>query len=203
MNSLTIQVLILVASFLFYRVLRSGFDSWTAVLIDFGAVALLFGLQYFMQMKNNKIAFPSGELSRIVGVSFPDNLSLPIEKTISTRQLLAMQPKEELFMEPNQKIVLPLKISRVNDEKYHDAENISVDKSGFYLMQLSILSDKLDYNAKFSVVGDKNNIDKSIRYGENSFVIYLNGKDYIHFEIENGIHPSMILNQSSIYFVEL
>lgn len=200
MNSLTIQILVLLASFLFYRVLRSGFDSWTAVLIDFGAVIFLFGLQYLLQ--RNKTEFPSGSVSKFFGASFPDKISFGEDQIVNdktpfhTRKIYSMNPKENIYFESNQKINLPLKVNGLESE-------VEVIKSGYYLLQCSIHCDKPSLNSKLSLIGSKNQIDKSIHNGENSFVIQITGPDTIHFEIENGIHPTMILDQSSVYLVEL
>lgn len=208
MNSLTIQVLILIASFLFYRVLKSGFDSWQAVLIDFGVVAFLFGLQYFLQKQNNT-RFPAGELSRFFGASFPDKISFgeehqkPAQKTVQLPQrvILFIQPKEEIYLEGNQKMILPIKIGE-QDNNTQEKESVKIQNSGLYLLQFSLLSDKTSYHAKLSITGSRNNIEKSVHYGENCFIMQLNS-DNIHFEIENGIHPAMILSSSSIYLVQL
>jgi hypothetical protein len=210
MNSLTIQILVLLASFLFYRVLRSGFDSWTAVVIDFSAVIFLFGLQYFLQ--KNKNEFPSGPVSKFFGASFPDKISFEDNSNrasdhdhrsnqaiLNSRLIYSMNPKENIYFESNQKMNLGLNIREIETP----VSKIEVKKSGFYLLQCSVYCDKSTLNAKISLIGSKNQIDKSIHQGENSFVIQLSGPDTVQIELENGMHPTMILDQSSIYLVEL
>jgi hypothetical protein len=200
MNSLTIQILVLLASFLFYRVLRSGFDSWTAVLIDLGVVIFLFGLQYFLQ--RNKNEFPSGPVSKFFGASFPDKINFidyDNQAVPMSRLMYSMNPKENIYFESNQKMNLVLNIRDLETP----VSNIQVNKSGFYLLQCSVYCDKSTLNAKISLIGSKNQIDKSVHQGENSFVIQLSAPDTIQIELENGMHPTMILDQSSIYLVEL
>lgn len=199
MNSLTIQILVLIASFLFYRVLRSGFDSWSAVIIDFGIVLFLFGLQYFLQ--RNKNSFPAGELSRLFGVTFPDKISFddPIMSNLKpSRTIFSLEPKENIYLEPNQKSILSLA-----SENNIDSDQCYVKNTGYYILQCSVYSDKVSYHAKLSVIGNKNNLFKSIHQGENSFIVRLQGEDQIRFELENGNDPSMILDQSKFYLIEL
>jgi hypothetical protein len=207
MNSLTIQILVLVASFLFYRILRSGFDSWQAVAIDFGVVLFLFVLQYFLQSKQKE--FPAGHLSRFYGAVFPDKISMEDEKTEikhtsdkSQRLLISAAPQEHIYLEPNQKQILKLKnsIARKDSIASWDGE---IKQSGLYLFQASILTDQLPYHAKLSVIGEHNMMDKPVHHGENSFILSLNGPDKIRLEIENGKQKAMILDQSSFYIVQL
>lgn len=205
MNSLTLQILILIASFLFYRVLRSGFESWTAVLIDFGIVIFLFALQYFLQKR--KTPFPSGEMSRLFGVSFPDKLTL--EEESQKRNLGFLEIKDNMHIEPNQKINLLFDTSTEIDSIEsrtlipHTNQTAKITQSGIYMIQITIQLDKVPFHAKFSIIGQKNNIVKSVHDGENSFIVFINGEDEIHFEIENSTKPCMILSKSCIYLVEL
>jgi hypothetical protein len=212
MNSLTIQILILIASFLFYRVLRSGFDSWTAVLVDFGIVLFLFGLQYFLQKKNTP--FPSGEMSRFFGVSFPEKLFLEKgqeqgqgqgqrrEQGQGQRNLIFLEIKDDFHIQPNQKISIPSDIS-LSTSNLSAENSIKIPKSGVYMVQVTMSLDKIPFSAKFSIIGQKNNIVKSVHDGENSFIVSINEDEDIHFEIENSTKPCMILGQSTIYLVEL
>jgi hypothetical protein len=205
-NSLMIQILILFATFLFYRILRTGFDSWTAVLIDFGAVIFMFGLQYILQLKSNKNIFPSGSVSSVMGAVFPDRISTGEEnesKIVGTK-VTAFRLADNIYLEPAEKQMIQFEKSYVNNPMQQNvSSDLEINKSGFYMMMVSIQADQSPFSAKMSFVGQKNNVSKSIHQGENNFMIYLQGQDKISFEIENGNSNAMILDTSSMFVVDL
>lgn len=195
-----IQILILFATFLFYRVLRTGFDSWTAVLIDFGAVIFLFGLQYILQLKSKKDIFPSGAVSSLIGTAFPDHIATGDEKS----KVVALRLRDNMYLEPAERQMIQFeKSDPQNPMQQNVSSGIEIHKSGFYMMMVSIQADQSQFSAKMSFVGEKNNVSKSIHNGENNFMIYLQGQDKILFEIENGNSNAMILDTSSIFIVDI
>ena len=220
MGALTIQLLILISSFLFYRILRSGFDSWTSILIDFGIVLFLFGLQFFItrqQEKNgdNNLGFPANQLSTFFGATFPSKIA-NFNESFHAKPISAVNPNssvtprvfdslyygldENLFLEPKERkeIIMFDKIKNISNKKY-----LSVPENGFYLLQISCLTDMVPFSAKLSLVGQKNEMDKTIHHGENSFLIYLHGNDQIHLTVENQNQKVMILEDTEISFVKL
>jgi hypothetical protein len=209
MGALTIQLLILVSSFLFYRILRSGFDSWTSILIDFGIVLFLFGLQYFIQAQQNNNgdhknpSFPSGHLSSFFHAAFPSKISCfndPGEKVSPQAINSYYGLNENLFLDPKEKkeLIMTDKIKNISDTNF-----LNVPEDGFYILQISCITDIVPYSAKLTLTGIKNEIDKIIHQGENSFLIYLKGKDQIHLKIENQNQKVMILEDTDITFVKL
>jgi hypothetical protein len=210
MGALTIQLLILISSFLFYRILRSGFDSWTSILIDFGIVLFLFGLQFFITRQQEKsgeknLGFPANHLSTFFGATFPGkiaNFNEPLHKVVTPRTFdsLYYGLEENLFLEPKERkeIIMFDKIKNLSNKKY-----LSVPENGFYLLQISCLTDIVPFSAKLSLYGQKNEMDKIIHHGENSFLIYLHGKDQIQLSVENQNQKVMILEDTEISFVKL
>jgi hypothetical protein len=115
MGPLSLQIMILVASFLFYRILKTGFDSWKAILIDFGIVVFLFALQYYLQRNQeksniNETMFPAGTLSSFFGASFPSKIATKhqVEKNISTRPEYGcyLQLSSDTFIDSKTKRIL-------------------------------------------------------------------------------------------------
>jgi hypothetical protein len=200
-NSLMIQILILFATFLFYRILRTGFDSWTAVLIDFGAVIFLFGLQYILQLKSKKDIFPSGAVSSLIGTAFPDHISTGDDEK---SKVVALRLMDNIYLEPAERQIIQFeKSDPQNAMQQNVSSGLEIHKSGFYMMMVSIQADQSLFSAKMSFIGQKNNVSKSIHNGENNFMIYLQGQDKILFEIENGNSNAMILDTSSMFIVDL
>lgn len=211
MGPLTLQIMILVASFLFYRILRSGFDSWKAILIDFGIVIFLFGLQYYLQKKQEKTnienIFPAGPLSTFFGANFPPKIATPfLTKTdnVSIRPEYGcyLQLSNDIFIEPMKRKTLYFndKLSRKDIWKNNQFQ---IQQNGFYIIQLTLDTDIVPYASKLSIVGKKNQIDKSIHDGENSFIIYLNAEDKVQFEIENPKSDIMIHDTTTLYIIKL
>jgi hypothetical protein len=89
MGPLTIQILIVVASFLFYRILRSGFDSWKTIIIDLGVVLFLFGLQQYLQRQNS-----------VKDTEFPEPFSEFFKKTFGAK-LDALENKYQISNRPD------------------------------------------------------------------------------------------------------
>jgi hypothetical protein len=218
MGALTIQIMILVASFLFYRILKSGFDSWKAILIDFGIVLFLFGLQYYLQTKQNKSdeqsMFPAGPLSTFFGTAFPSKIALnEVIHPITTRPLFSgtevsesrcgcyLQLKNNLFMDPNQKKILQFN-SKIENESWR-GDHFHIKNSGFYMIQMTCDIDNVPYSAKLSLKGKNNQIDKTIHDGENSFIVYLKGDDEIHLELENLKNNVMLQDTTTLYLIKL
>lgn len=216
MGPLTIQIMILVASFLFYRILKSGFDSWKAVLIDFGIVIFLFGLQYYLQkkQKNNsedQSMFPAGPLSTFFNTSFPTSIALdelqhpitpiPIMKSDESRYGCHLQLKDHLFMDPKQKKILQFD-NKIDNHVWME-NRLHIKDSGFYIIQMTCDVDTVSYSAKLSLRGKQNEIDKIVHDGENSFVVYLKGNDEIYLELENLKNNIMIQDTTTIYIVKL
>ena len=231
MGPLTIQIMILVASFLFYRILKSGFDSWKAVLIDFGIVIFLFGLQYYLQkkQKNNsedQSMFPAGPLSSFFNVTFPSKIalkelqppitpistmlpddphsvpsSLSLSRPSSGPYGCHLQLKESLFMVPKQKKILHFE-NKIDNQVWTE-NRFHIKDSGFYIIQMTCDVDTVSYSAKLSLRGNQNEIDKIVHDGENSFVIYLKGDDEIYLELENLKNNIMIQDTTTIYIVKL
>jgi hypothetical protein len=211
MGALTIQLLILVSSFLFYRILRSGFDSWTSILIDFGIVLFLFGLQYFITRQQERngsggdLAFPSSHISSFFGASFPGKIASYYEtEPISPRPILFSPVyyglEENLFLDPMERkdLIMFDKIKNISNKRF-----LSIPEDGFYLLQITCLTDVVPFSAKLSISGIKNEMDKILHNGENSFMIYLKGKDQIYLSIENQNQKVMILEDTDISFVKL
>jgi hypothetical protein len=196
MGPLTIQIMILVASFLFYRILKSGFDSWKAVLIDFGIVAFLFGLQYYLQknQKNNsedQTMFPAGPLSTFFGTSFPSKIAMDeLLPSITPRPVEVLkygcylQLKDHLFMDPKQKKILHFdnkmedRVKFVNEGKDHHSicpmygnHKLHIKESGFYMVQMSCDVDQVPYSAKLSLKGSKNQIEIELENLKNNIMI--------------------------------
>jgi hypothetical protein len=229
MGPLTIQIMILVASFLFYRILKSGFDSWKAILIDFGIVLFLFGLQYYLQKNqvksnsNNESMFPAGPLSTFFGTSFPSKIAMDdLLPTITPRPMETsrygcyLQLKDHLFMDPKQKKILHFDNKIENQVKFSsDGKNhsiicpmnsdhkLNIEESGFYMVQMSCDVDQVPYSAKLSLRGSSNDIDKTVHDGENSFVVYLKGEDQIEIELENLKNNIMIQDSTTLYLIKL
>ena len=213
MNSLTIQVLIVIASFLIYRILRTGFDSWKAVLIDFAIVAFLFALQYFLQTKagaNSQLKkfIPSTSLSTLLGVSFPDSLKLDQSteepcKTCKEKVFLSLKFPENIYFESGKRISINLK-SEEESERWENSSKLKiVNPQEYYMIQFSIETDKTQLDAKISMCGDQNNIFKSVHRGENVYLVKFNGPDTISFEFENGHSDGMILETSTIHILKI
>ena len=231
MGPLTIQIMILVASFLFYRILKSGFDSWKAILIDFGIVIFLFGLQYYLQKNQSKSnndsqsMFPAGPLSTFFGTSFPSKIAMddllssvsprPIE---SSRYGCYLQLKDHLFMDPKQKKILHFDNKIDSHSLLASDTNLSsitcpmsgdnklhIKESGFYMIQMTCDVDQVPYSAKLSLKGEKMNdhVDKTIHDGENSFIVYLRGNDDIQIELENLKNNIMIQDTTTLYLIKL
>jgi hypothetical protein len=215
MGALTIQILILVSSFLFYRILRSGFDSWTSIVVDFGIVLFLFGLQYFIQKQQQSNgedpSFPSSQISSFFNASFPskiafdskgNNSNSDLSYPISPRPLYAnhMVLNENLFFEPleRKELVFFNKISNQMDQKI-----LNVPEDGFYILQINCITDVVPFYAKINIRGKLNDLDKTIHQGENSFVIHLKGKDQISIDLENQNQKVMMLEDTEIYFIKL
>lgn len=218
MGPFTIQIMILVASFLFYRILKSGFDSWKAILIDFGIVLFLFGLQYYLQtkQKNNsddQSMFPAGPLSTFFGTSFPSKIALdtfmppvsprPLENSEDQRYGCYLQFKDHLFMNPKEKKIIEFNNKIESRYWKPDQNQFHVKDSGFYMIQMTCDVDNIPYSAKLSLKGKINNIDKTIHDGENSFVVYLKGQDELQFEIENLKNNVMIQDTTTLYLIKL
>jgi hypothetical protein len=51
--------------------------------------------------------------------------------------------------------------------------------------------------------GKLNQINKIIHDGENSFIVHLQGKDNIYFELENYKNTVMINESSTLYIIKL
>jgi hypothetical protein len=215
LSPLTIQILILVASFLFYRILRQGFDSWKALLIDFGIVLFLFGLQYFLQTKQNEQAkeplddsfFPSGALSSYFGTNFPSKIALGTKSPMvssSGRNGILLEMDQDYHFEPRMKKILNLnkKYTEGKKEMWRN-EQILIPETGFYMIQFSCHTDVVPFSAKLSLMGRNTFIEKSIHHGENSFIIYLEQQDKIKFEVENTSSKCMMLKESSIVMVKV
>jgi hypothetical protein len=230
MGPLTIQIMILVASFLFYRILKSGFDSWKAILIDFGIVLFLFGLQYYLQKNQNKSSndsqtmFPAGPLSTFFGTSFPSKIAMdefinPISARPqeSSRYGCYLQLKDHLFMDPKQKKILHFnnKIDThallASDDKgtivcpMSGDHKLHIKESGFYMVQMTCDVDQVPYSAKLSLKGGKMNdqVDKTVHDGENSFIVYLRGGDEIQIELENLKNNIMLQDTTTLYLIKL
>jgi hypothetical protein len=213
MGALTIQLLILVSSFLFYRILRSGFDSWTSILIDFGIVLFLFGLQYFIQSQQEKngdtiLGFPSSQISSFFGASFPAKIA-KYNETLTNHSSVSPRPivsptyfglSENVFLDPKERKTLVMydRIKNKDNQNY-----LLVPEDGFYLLQISCLTDVVPFSAKISLNGLKNALDKILHHGENSFLIYMKGKDQIQLSIENQNQKVMLLEDTDISFVKL
>ena len=229
MGPFTIQIMILVSSFLFYRILKSGFDSWKAVLIDFGIVLFLFGLQFYLQkkQKNNsddQSMFPAGPLSSFFGTTFPSKIAMdeslpsitprPVE---ISRYGCYLQLKDHLFMDPKQKKILHFdnkmedQVKFASEGKHNQSiicpinkeHKLHIKESGFYMVQMSCDVDQVPYSAKLSLKGSKNQIDKTIHDGENSFVFYLGSEDNIEIELENLKNNIMIQDTTTLYLIKL
>jgi len=229
MGPLTIQILILVASFLIYRILKSGFDSWKSILIDFGIVIFLFGLQYYLQNKQNENniselekqdLFPSGAISSLVGANFPNKIANKIQNVFA-KKLSTQVPKnadisprptqgsyvelsDSTYFEPMEKRILSFspKFEQGNLNLY-DKNGFNIKEDGFYMIQLNCQTDIIPYHAKLSILGSKNQIQKSVHDGENNFVVHLYANDKIHFEIENIKSEVMLLENTSMYMIKL
>jgi hypothetical protein len=201
MSPLVIQIMILIASFLFYRILRQGFDSWRALLIDFGVVIFLFGLQYYLQSKQNEQAFPSGALSSYFGTNFPSRIAIGnISEKISTKGGIQLQIKNDTYFEPMNKKIL--KMNKIHGDNWLTKnDHIEILKSGFYLLQVSCHTDLIPYSAKLSIHGKENHIEKSVHHGENSLVLYLN-RDLIQFELENTDKNISLLHHTTFTLLE-
>lgn len=211
MGPLTIQIMILIASFLFYRILKTGFDSWKALLIDFAIIAFLFGLQYYLQTKqqktennvNNEFAidmFPTSILSTFLNTKFPTKIAT---NNISVRPEHGsfLQLSNDTYVESGKKEILHFTNKLENqlwkDNKFH------ISKEGFYIVQMTCDTDIVPYSSKLTIHGQKNHIDKIIHDGENSFIVYLRSNDHIHFEIENDKHNIMMNDTTTLYIVKL
>ena len=223
MGPLTIQILILIASFLFYRILKSGFDSWKAILLDFGIVLFLFGLQYYLQSKQQNTAsnettmFPSGSLSTLLGVSFPSKIETDLTTSLNnlasnvnnsnsskTTKGTYLVINDSIFLESNEKRMISfVKKFEQGDTNLFQNNLINIRENGFYLIQLTCQTDIVPYHAKLSLVGSKNQIQKSIHDGENNFIVHLVGEDFVYFEIENTKSNVMLLDNTSMYFIKL
>lgn len=210
--------MILVASFLFYRILKSGFDSWKAILIDFGIVLFLFGLQYYLQMKqrnntDDQSMFPAGPLSTFFGTTFPSKIALdtvmptigerPSVKPEEPRYGCYLQFKDHLFMNPKEKKIIEFNNKIESQYWKPDHHQFRVKDSGFYMIQMTCDVDNIPYSAKLSLRGKINNIDKTIHDGENSFVVYLKGQDELQLEIENLKNNVMIQDTTTLYLIKL
>jgi hypothetical protein len=215
MGALTLQIMILVASFLFYRILRSGFDSWKAILIDFGIVLFLFGLQYYLQKKqeksddNEEIMFPAGPISSFFGANFPSKIASiqPKESKknhICTREDYGCYLKlnTDTFMDPMERKILTFQ-DEIGKQKIWKNNQYHIKDEGFYIIQLSCDTDIVPYHAKLTIRGSKNHLHKPIHDGENSFIIHLKGEDKISFEIENANSNVMIHDTTTLYVIRL
>ncbi len=206
--------MILVASFLFYRILKTGFDSWKAILIDFGIVLFLFGLQYYLQKnqsKNTETMFPAGPLSTFFGTSFPSKIAMdefihpitPISSMKSEDNGCYLQLKDDLFLNPKEKKILQFNNKIENQLWRNESDQFHIHHSGFYMAQMTCDVDNVPYAAKLSLKGKMNHIDKTIHNGENSFVVYLKGEDDIQIELENLKNNVMIQDTTTLYFIKL
>ena len=214
MGPLALQIMILVSSFLFYRILKSGFDSWRAVILDFGIIMFLFGLQYYLQKKQNMIEnqtndslFPSNSLSTFLGVNFPTKIALNknVEpKAVSLRPMEQgsyLQLTNDVFIEPMQKKILQF-TPKLQENQMWKNNKIQVN-DGFYIVQITCHVDMEPYMAKLTLKGEKNEIEKTIHDGENSFIVHFNGQDQIYFEIENFKNNIMFQETTTLYLIKL
>jgi hypothetical protein len=153
MGPLTLQIMILIASFMFYRILKSGFDSWKAILIDFGIVIFLFALQYYLQNKQqsestsiqNKEIFPVSILSNFFGAKFPNKIALNnIQPLDSTKNEISIRPEygcylklsSDIFMDPKQRKILHF-TDKVDIQKMWRNNHFQIEQDGFYIIQLT------------------------------------------------------------------
>jgi len=256
MGPLTIQILILVATFLFYRVLKSGFDSWRSIIIDFGIVIFLFWLQYYLQSKQNSYhqssensletngtiqkennVFPSGSISSIIGATFPAKIASKIQQafpvhtanpisnsffdtssifstnntskaplTVTPRptQAAFLKLEESVFFEPKEKKMIKFtkKFEQGSQDLFRN-HILNVKENGIYMIQIDCQTDIVPYHIKLSILGEKNQIHKSVHQGENNFIVHLNGEDKVYFEIENTKSDVMLLDETSMYVIKL
>jgi len=256
MGPLTIQILILVATFLFYRVLKSGFDSWRSIIIDFGIVIFLFWLQYYLQSKQNSNynhtddfettespglqkdtnnVFPSGSISSMIGATFPAKIASKIQESFpvhsanplsnsifgmnnsfssSSKKPLPVTPRptqaaflklnESIYFEPMEKKIIKFnKKFEQGGQQLFQNDKLYVKENGIYMIQIDCQTDIVPYHVKLSILGEKNQIHKSVHEGENSFVVHLNGEDKIYFEMENTKSDVMLLDETSMYVIKL
>lgn len=214
MGALTIQIMILVASFLFYRILKSGFDSWKAIFVDFGIVLFLFGLQYYLQIKqensdtNAEVMFPAGPISSFFGANFPSKIST--FQTKKTNNKVCLKPEygcylklsQDTFVQPKERKILSFN-DQIKSKNIWNNNQFYVNETGFYIIQFSCDTDTIPYSAKLSIQGEKNQLDKAVHNGENSFVVYLIGEDRINFELENPKYNVMIHDTSTLYVIKI
>lgn len=249
MGPLTIQILILVATFLFYRVLKSGFDSWRSIIIDFGIVIFLFWLQYYLQSKQNSnyhnsedaegntlyempketSVFPAGSISSMIGATFPAKIASKIQEAFPvhtasnsffgpnaslSKKNLPVTPRptqaaflklnESIYFEPMEKKIIKFnKKFEQGGQQLFQNDKLHVKENGIYMIQIDCQTDIVPYHVKLSILGEKNQIHKSVHEGENSFVVHLNGEDKIYFEMENTKSDVMLLDETSMYVIKL
>jgi hypothetical protein len=228
MGPLTLQLLILVSSFLFYRILRSGFESWKAVIIDFGIIMFLFGLQYYLQKKqqqesignkdddSNNMLFPANALSSLLGVQFPNKIAMN-KSSISKRPEYGcyLQLANDLFVQPMQRKTLQF-TNKINSSDSWKNNKFQVNSDGFYIVQITCdidvvpdfvstsSTDVLEHPSfKLTLKGNINEIEKTVHNGENSFILYFKGKDNIHFELENFKNNIMLQETTTVYIIKL
>ena len=115
-----------------------------------------------------------------------------------------LQLSDDLFLDPKEKQTLKLsnKIQNQNEKIWKDNQ-FHIPEDGFYIVQMTCLTDIIPYSAKLSIRGDQNHTDKIIHDGENSFIIYLKGEDHISFEIENHRNKVMLQDSTTLYIVKL
>lgn len=212
MGPLTLQIMILVASFLFYRILKTGFDSWKAILIDFGIVIFLFALQYYLQRNQektnmNETIFPAGTLSSFFGASFPSKVATKheVNKNVSTRPEYGcyLQLSEDTFIDSKMKRILHFTDKTHKKQDIWNHQKFNVKNDGFYIVQMTLNTDIIPYSSKLSIHGMNNHIYKTVHDGENSFIVYLKGNDNVQFELENSNHNIMLHDTTTLYMIQL